>query len=318
MGGAKREDIHDSVLEPSPVSAIPPASPRVAAPLPARAGVGLKPEHIDPILAERPDIGFFEIHAENYMGDGGPPHRRLEAIRALYPLSLHGVGLSIGSPRPLDKDHLARLAALARRYEPGLFSEHLAWSSHDQGFLNDLLPLPYTEETLAAVCAHIDQTQEAVGRRMLLENPSTYVLFAESTIPETDFLAEIARRTGCGLLLDVNNVEVSATNHGFDPFQYLDAFPLDQVGEIHLAGYAEAEDEAGHPLLIDAHDSPVRLGVWELYEHVVARIGPKPTLVEWDNDVPDWATLYGEARRAERHAANAAATAQASAFRHAV
>ena len=318
MGGAKREDIHDSVLEPSPVSAFPPASPRVAAPLPARAGVGLKPEHIDTILAERPEIGFFEIHAENYMGDGGPPHRRLEAIRALYPLSLHGVGLSIGSPRPLDKDHLARLAALARRYEPGLFSEHLAWSSHDQGFLNDLLPLPYTEETLAAVCAHIDQTQEAVGRRMLLENPSTYVLFAESTIPETDFLAEIARRTGCGLLLDVNNVEVSATNHGFDPFQYLDAFPLDQVGEIHLAGYAEAEDEAGHPLLIDAHDSPVRLGVWELYEHVVARIGPKPTLVEWDNDVPDWATLYGEARRAERHAANAAATAQASAFRHAV
>jgi uncharacterized protein (UPF0276 family) len=315
MRDARREDARNSHRPGAkPVPAIPSASPRVAAPLPDRAGVGLKPEHIDAILMERPDIGFFEIHAENYMGDGGPPHRRLEAIRALYPLSLHGVGLSIGSPRPLDKDHLARLAALARRYEPGLFSEHLAWSSHDQGFLNDLLPLPYTEETLATVCAHIDQTQEAVGRQMLLENPSTYVLFAESRIPETDFLAEIARRTGCGLLLDVNNVEVSSTNHGFDPFSYLDSFPLDQVGEIHLAGYAEAEDEAGHPLLIDAHDSPVRPGVWELYEHVVARIGPKPTLIEWDNDVPDWATLHGEARRAERHAANA----KARAFRHAV
>jgi uncharacterized protein (UPF0276 family) len=318
MGRAGREGVYDRPHPGAkPVPASPYAPPRVAAPLPARAGVGLKPEHIDTILSEGPDIGFFEIHAENYMGDGGPPRRRLEAIRALYALSLHGVGLSIGSPRPLDKDHLSRLADLAKRYEPGLFSEHLAWSSHDQGFLNDLLPLPYTEETLAAVCAHIDQTQEALGRQMLLENPSTYVLFAESTIRETEFLAEIARRTGCGLLLDVNNVEVSATNHSFDPFSYLDAFPLDHVGEIHLAGYAEAEDEAGHPLLIDAHDSPVRLGVWELYEHVVARIGPRPTLIEWDNDVPDWATLYAEARRAERHAAKAATT-EARELRHAV
>ena len=223
-----------------------PASPaRVAAPLPARAGVGLKPEHVEEILAEPPDLGFFEVHAENYMGDGGPAHRRLEAIRALYPLSLHGVGLSIGSPRPLDKDHLERLAALAERYEPGLFSEHLAWSSHDEGFLNDLLPLPYTRRRWRRSADHIDETQEALGRRMLLENPSTYVLFAESTIAETDFLAEIARRTGCGLLLDVNNVIVSATNHGFDPLAYLDAFPLRHVGEIHLAGYAEAEDDAG-------------------------------------------------------------------------
>jgi uncharacterized protein len=281
-------------------------APRVAAPLSSRAGVGLKSEHIDEILATRPDVGFFEIHAENYMGDGGPPHRRLEAIRALYPLSLHGVGLSIGSPRPLDKAHLARLAALAKRYEPGIFSEHLAWSSHDQGFLNDLLPLPYTEETLAAVCAHIDQTQGALGRRMLLENPSTYFLFAESTIPETEFLARIARSTGCGLLLDVNNVEVCAGNHDFDPLTYLDAFPLDHVGEIHLAGYAEAEDEAGHPLRIDAHDSPVRPGVWALYERVIARIGAVPTLIEWDNDVPNWATLHAEARRADRRLANAA------------
>ena len=288
--------------------------PRVAPPLPDRAGVGLKPEHIDTILAERPDVGFFEIHAENYMGDGGPPHRRLEAIRALYPLSLHGVGLSIGSPRPLDKAHLARLAALAKRYEPGMFSEHLAWSSHDAGFLDDLLPLPYTEETLALVSAHVDETQEALGRRMWLENPSTYLLFAESAIPETEFLGEIARRTGCGLLLDVNNVEVSATNHGFDPIAYLDAFPLEHVGEMHLAGYAEAEDEAGHPLLIDAHDTPVRPGVWALYERLVASVGRRPTLVEWDNEVPAWSVLHEEARRADRHAAKATARA----LRHAV
>ena len=298
---------------------VPPSpAPRVAAPLPLRAGVGLKPEHFDAIFAGRPEVGFFEIHAENYMGDGGTPHRRLEAIRALYPLSLHGVGLSIGSPRPLDESHLGRLAAVARRYEPGLFSEHLAWSTHDQGFLNDLLPLPYTEETLAIVCAHVDQTQEALGRRMLLENPSTYVLFAQSSIPETEFLNEIARRTGCGLLLDVNNVQVSSTNHGFDPIAYLDAFPLEHVGEIHLAGYAEAQDEAGHPLLIDAHDLPVRSGVWALYEKVIARIGAQPTLIEWDNEVPDWTTLHAEARRADRHAAKAMASATAGTFRHAV
>jgi uncharacterized protein (UPF0276 family) len=288
------------------VSLSPPRSPRVAAPLPSRAGVGLKPEHIDEILTTRPDVGFFEIHAENYMGDGGPPHRRLEAIRALYPVSLHGVGLSIGSPRPLDEAHLARLSALVERYEPGLFSEHLAWSSHDAGFLNDLLPLPYTEETLACVCAHIDQTQEALGRPMLLENPSTYVRFAESMIPETEFLGSIARRTGCGLLLDVNNVEVQAGNHDFDPLAYLDAFPLEHVGEVHLAGYAEAEDDAGHALRIDAHDSPVRPSVWALYERVIAAIGAKPTLIEWDNEVPDWATLHAEARRADRHASKAA------------
>ncbi len=245
------------------------SAPRVAAPLPRRAGVGFKPEHFDAIMDERPDVGFFEIHAENYMGDGGPPHRRLEALRARYPLSLHGVGLSIGGPRPLDRAHLARLAALNRRYEPGLFSEHLAWSSHDVGFLDDLLPLPLTAETLAVVCRHIDETQEAVGRRMLLENPSTYVRFADSDIPETEFLREVAKRTGCGLLLDVNNVEVQAGNHGFDPFAYLDAFPLDLVEEIHLAGYAEARDDAGHELRIDAHDSPVRPRVWELYRSVI-------------------------------------------------
>ncbi len=199
---------------------------------------------MEQILAERPDLGFFEIHAENYMGGGGPAHRRREAIRALYPLSLHGVGLSIGSPEPLDMAHLKRRTALVQRYAPGLFSEHLAGSSHNQGFLNDLLPLPYTKETSATVCGHIDQTQEAPGRRMLLENPSTYVLFEESTISETDFLAEIARRTGRGLPLDVNNVIVCAINHSFDPIAYLDAYPLRYVEEIRLAGYADAADDA--------------------------------------------------------------------------
>jgi uncharacterized protein (UPF0276 family) len=290
---------------------------RVGRTLPNRSGVGLKPEHIDEILRDRPSLGFFEVHAENYMGDGGPPHRRLEAVRALYPLSLHGVGLSIGSPKPLDREHVARLAALARRYEPGLVSEHLAWSSHDAGYLNDLLPLPYTEETLATVCEHIDQVQEALARPMLLENPSTYVLFQESTIPETDFIREVAARTGCGLLLDVSNVMVSATNHGFDARAYLDAFPLERVAEIHLAGFAESEDDAGHLLLIDAHDSPVRDRVWDLYREVVARRGPVPTLVEWDNDVPAWPVLRDEARRAEAAMAEAARMIDAG-FRHAV
>jgi hypothetical protein len=286
--------------------------------VPDRSGVGLKAEHVDEILAERPDLGFFEIHAENYMGEGGPAHRRLEAVRARYPLSLHGVGLSIGSPRPLDTDHLKRLAALARRYDPGLFSEHLAWSSHNQGFLNDLLPLPYTRETLATVCDHIDQTQEALGRPMLLENPSTYLLFAESTISETDFIAEIARRTGCGLLLDVSNVVVSAANHGFDPLAYLDSFPLRRVGEIHLAGYAETQDDAGRLWLIDAHDSPVRDPVWALYAETIRRLGPTPTLIEWDNAAPAWPVLFAEARRAERTMDEAVAQSGASELRHAV
>jgi len=291
------------------------ASARGAAPLPGRAGVGLKPEHFEAIVAGRREVGFFEVHAETYMGDGGPPHRRLEAIRARYPLSLHGVGLSIGSPRPLDRDHLQRLKSLIRRYEPAQFSEHLAWSSHDEGFLADLLPLPYDDETLAVVCRHIDETQEALGLRMLLENPSTYVQFSDSAIAETEFLAEVARRTGCGLLLDVNNVFVSATNHGFDPFAYLAAFPLRHVGEIHLAGYADAVDDEGAPLLIDAHNSPVRATVWALYQVTVGRLGPTPTLIEWDNDVPQWQVLRAEAHRADVAMTRAA---QAKGSRHAV
>ncbi len=265
--------------------------------LPFGVGLGLKPEHYDAILKDQPNVAFFEVHAENYMGAGGPSLRHLDRIAERYPLSIHGVALSIGGARPLDRAHLARLRALVDRYRPRSFSEHLAWSTHDAGYLNDLLPLPYTPETLARVIAHVDETQQALGRRILIENPSTYILFAESTIDEVDFLDAIAGRTGCGLLLDVNNVMVSAVNHGRDPFAYIDGFPLDRVGEIHLAGYDETVDDAGDRLLIDAHGSPVRRDVMALYRHTLARSGPLPTLIEWDNDVPSFATLLDEANR---------------------
>lgn len=268
--------------------------------LPARAGVGLKAEHYRTVIASKPDIGFFEVHAENYMGAGGPPHRYLSAVREHYPLSLHGVGLSIGGDKPLDHDHLARLQALILRYEPAQFSEHLAWSTHDTGFLNDLLPLPYTIETLARVCDHIDEVQEFLGHQILLENPSTYVAFAESTFEETQFIAEIAHRTGCGLLFDVNNVFVASTNQEWDPVAYVDRYPLQHVREIHLAGFTPETDEAGRPLLIDTHDRPVEAAVWDLYRHTIALTGPTPTLIEWDADVPTWPELHAEARRAER------------------
>lgn len=280
-----------------------------ASALPPRAGLGLKPEHYGDIIDENPDVGFFEVHAENYMGDGGPPHRYLAAIADRYPLSLHGVGLSIGAEGPLDKAHLSRLKALDERYRPASFSEHLAWSTHDSAFLNDLLPLPYTPATLARVASHVDEVQQALGRKMLLENPSTYVLFAESSIDEIDFLAAIAEKTGCGLLLDVNNVMVSAVNHRLDPFAYIDRFPAHLVGEIHLAGYDEAVDAAGDRLLIDAHGSPVMEDVFALYRHTLSRTGPVPTLVEWDNNVPDFPTLFAEARRADAFLAEAARAA---------
>ena len=267
--------------------------------IPLRAGVGLKFEHYRTIIESAPDIGFFEVHAENYMGAGGPPHRYLAAIRDRYPLSLHGVGLSIGADRPLDRDHLRRLKQLIARYDPGLFSEHLAWSTHDATFFNDLLPVPYTAETLARVAAHVDEVQETLGRQMLLENPSTYIAFAESSYSETDFIAEVARRTGCGLLLDVNNVHVASTNQLWDPVRYLDAYPLAHVQEIHLAGHAREADENGRPLLIDTHDRRVDEIVWGLFEHAVGRLGPTPTLIEWDAKVPTWPELEAEAERAE-------------------
>lgn len=268
-------------------------------PLPPTPGLGFKPEHFPDIRQLRPALGFFEVHAENYMGAGGPPHRMLGTLRQDYALSLHGVGLSIGGPGRLDGAHLARLKALVERYEPESFSEHLAWSSHGADYLNDLLPLPYTPETLRLVCDHVDEVQSVLGRRMLLENPSTYVLFEQSTLTETEFLAEVVRRTGCGLLLDVNNVFVSATNHRVDPMDYLADYPVASVGEIHLGGHAEEELPSG-PLLIDDHARQVADPVWDLYAAALALTGPQPTLIEWDNDVPEFPVLLAEAERAGR------------------
>ncbi|EPX76297.1 DUF692 domain-containing protein [Salipiger mucosus] len=267
--------------------------------LPAAPGVGYKPQHFTEIAADPGPVRWIEVHAENYMGDGGRPLAQLRALSERFPVSVHGVGLSIGGEGRLDPDHLARLAHLVDWLNPASFSEHLAWSTHDSHFLNDLLPLPYTAATLSRVCDHIDEVQARLSRRMLLENPSSYLAFAESTWSEPDFLAEIARRTGCGLLLDVNNVFVSATNLGFAPRDYIDAFPLDRVGEIHVGGHDADTDDAGAPLLIDSHGAPTADPVWSLLGHTLGRAGPRPVLVEWDTDVPDWPVLAAEARRAE-------------------
>ncbi len=266
--------------------------------LPDAPGVGYKPQHFSDILENPGNVAWLEVHAENYMGDGGRPLAQLRHLSERFPISVHGVGLSIGGEGALDQEHLARLKHLVGWLNPASFSEHLAWSTHDAHFLNDLLPLPYTEATLKTVCDHIDEVQEAIGRQMLLENPSTYLWFEETTMQEVDFLNEIARRTGCGLLLDVNNVFVSATNPQTDPISYIDAFPLDKVGEIHLGGHDEDADETGAPLLIDSHAREVVYPVWALYEHTIQRGGAKPTLIEWDTDVPDWPTLSAEADRA--------------------
>lgn len=267
--------------------------------LPTRAGVGLKPEHFRQIVETWPDLGFFEVHAENYMVDGGPYHHYLTRIRERYPLSIHGVGLSIGGESPLDHTHLDKLAVLIDRYAPQSFSEHLAWSSHGEVFLNDLLPVPYNAETLRRVCDHIDQVQARLKRRMLLENPATYVEFATSTMAEPEFIAEVLRRTGCGLLLDVNNVYVSCINHNRDPYATIRALPLDVVGEIHLAGFARDHDGNGDPLLIDSHGSPVAEAVWQLYEYTLDCVGAVATLIERDNDIPPFDVLLAEAFQAE-------------------
>jgi uncharacterized protein (UPF0276 family) len=263
------------------------------------AGTSFKHQHLPVIVAEGKQDGFFEVHAENYMGAGGPPHDALTRIRRDHPISLHGVCMSIGGPQQLDRTHLGRFKALVDRYQPALVSEHLAWSTHETTYYNDLLPLPYTQATLARVADHIDEVQETIGRPILLENPSTYVIFPESTMSETDFLRELVRRTGCGLLLDVNNVFVSATNHGYSPLAYLADFPLRHVGEIHLAGHSEQADDEGDLLLIDSHDGPVADAVWKLFEIVIGQCGPIPTLVEWDSDIPEWPVLKAEAAAAQ-------------------
>jgi hypothetical protein len=275
------------------------------------AGLGLKTGHVAQVLGRGAAVDFFEVHAENYMVDGGPFLRHLEQVRERWPLSIHGVGLSIGGDGALDRAHLARLAALLARYQPAWFSEHLAWSSHGGHWFNDLLPLPYDTATLQRVCDHVDEVQHRLRRRLLLENPSTYVEFASSTMDEAQFLNEVVRRTGCGLLLDVNNAYVNAVNHGGDAAAFIAALPHAAVGEIHLAGFAEDADAAGDRLLIDDHGSPVADAVWSLYEQALARLGPVPTLIERDNHVPALAVLEAEAARArtvlQRHAAAQAA-----------
>lgn len=268
--------------------------------LPVRAGLGLKSQHLHEALSEQPDIGFWEVHAENYMVAGGPMHHGLAAIRSHYPLSLHGVGLSIGAEDSLDADHLNRLRALVLRYEPAVFSEHLAWSGHGGTFFNDLLPVPYDAETLNRVCDHVNQVQCRLGRQILIENPSTYVEFAQSTMSETQFLTELVTRSGCGLLLDVNNVYVSAVNHGRNAQTYIKELPLKAVGEIHLAGFTEDVDALGDRLLIDTHSSSIDRDVWSLYAYALSAIGrPIATLIERDGDVPPLRVLLAEAQRAE-------------------
>lgn len=270
-------------------------APRLA---PACVGIGLKAVHVDELLQRGSSLDFLEVHAENYMVDGGPFLRHLQAVRERWRLSVHGVGLSIGGEDRLDRDHLDRLQRLLARFEPQWFSEHLAWSSHGGRWFNDLLPLPYNAATLQRVCNHVDEVQARLRRRMLLENPSTYVGFVSSTLSEGEFLAEVVRRTGCGLLLDVNNAYVSAVNHHGDPWELIAALPAEAVGEIHLAGHAPDQDAAGDRLLIDTHGSPVDEAVWQLYRRTVERLGPVPTLIERDQNLPPLPLLEAEARQA--------------------
>lgn len=268
--------------------------------LPALAGVGLKPQHVTEILDSKPVLGFFEIHAENYMVAGGRFHHELSAIRERYALSVHGVGLSIGGQAPLDGAHLQRLKQLLERYQAEAFSEHLAWSSHGGHFYNDLLPVAYTHQSLQRVCEHIDQVQNVLARPMMLENPSTYLQWAYNDMDECSFLREVLQRTGCGLLLDVTNWYISCTNHGRDPWLGLEALPLDRVGEIHLAGFAEEVDAAGDHLLIDHHGAAVCQQVWALYDAALQRIEhPVATLIERDNHIPPWPVLLSEAQQAQ-------------------
>ncbi|CDY74874.1 Uncharacterized protein conserved in bacteria, NMA0228-like [Caballeronia glathei] len=268
---------------------------RFAAPaaIPHDVGIGLRAAHYRQILEERPAIGWMEVHSENYFGDGGQPLHYLRQIRDAYPISLHGVGLCLGTTDRIDREHLKRLRRLAECFEPGLVSEHLSWGVVAGRFLNDLLPLPYTEEALAVVCEHVHEAQDYLGRQILIENVSSYIRFRHSTISEHEFIAALAACTGCGILLDVNNVHVNAVNHGLDPVRHIDAMPAQAVKEIHLAGFDRAGD-----LLIDTHGQRVADPVWTLYRHAVARFGAVPTLIEWDTDIPELSVLIDEAATA--------------------
>ena len=285
---------------------IPPSGQTAATaglgPIPARAGVGLKPAHYDRVLADDSLDLWFEVHPENYMGAGGPPHRYLEAIRARHALSFHAVGLSFGADGETSTRHLERLRSLIRRYEPALISDHLSWSEVDGTYLNDLLPLPYTEESLGQVARNIERAQEFLGRRVLIENPSAYLRFKHSTIPEPEFLAALARASGCGLLIDLNNIVVSANNVGLDPAAYVAALPSEAIDEYHLAGH-HVRRQGERAILIDNHGSTVSAAVMRLYAEAIARFGPRPTLIEWDTDIPAFDVLLREAARADAVAA---------------
>jgi uncharacterized protein len=274
------------------------ATNRCSSPIPAKAGIGLRFQHHQSVLDARPNVTWMEVHTENYMG-GGSPIRCLEAIRRDIPISLHGVGLSLGSAEGLDQAHLDRIRQVAERIEPDLTSEHIAWSINGGTYLADLLPLPMTEEALAVVCRHVDHVQSTLGRRILVENPSTYMQFRHSTIPEWEFMATVAARTGCGILCDVNNIYVSAKNHGWDPLAYLAALPPDAIDEVHLAGHSIRQLADGGTLRIDDHASRVINEVWSLYEEALRKFGPVPTLIEWDQNVPPLDVLVEEARHAD-------------------
>ena len=280
-----------------------------ASPIPAQAGIGLRFQHHQFVVDSKPDVAWMEVHTENYMG-GGTPLRYLDTVRRDYPISLHGVGLSLGSAEGLDLTHLARIRQVAERIEPALMSEHIAWSVVGGTYLADLLPLPMTEEALSVVCRHVEQTQSYLKRRILVENPSTYLTFAHSTIPEWEFITAVAERTGCGILCDVNNIYVSAHNHGWDASTYLAALPGAMIGEIHLAGHSVRPLADGTTLRIDDHGSRVAAEVWALYEEALARFGPLPTLIEWDNHVPPLDVLLDEARQASSRLAGAAKEAR--------
>lgn len=273
---------------------------RPAAGLPLACGIGLKPQHVNELVQQPADIGFVEIHAENYLVAGGPFHQHLTRIREHYALSVHGVSMSIGGAHAPDREHLKSVSQLMARYGAAQFSEHLAWSGHHPSYLNDLLPFPYTPASLQRVCEHIDQAQEALGQAILVENPATYVSFVQTEYSETDFIGEVLNRTGCGLLLDVNNAWISAQNHGRDAVAYVKQLPMNRVGEIHLAGHNTEQDSLGAPLLIDSHDRRVSEEVWALYRLVIELAGPKPTLIEWDQNVPELAVLLDEAHLASQ------------------
>ena len=284
--------------DPGQMAGVDSRVPAVMSALPPDVGVGFKLRHLEDVLAAPGPVTWLEVHAENYMVDGGPRMAALRRVAERFAISCHGVGLSIGSDGPLDREHLDRLAHLVKQFTPAMVSEHLAWSRHGPHCFNDLLPVAYEEATLNRVCDHVDEVQESIGRRILIENPANYLTWASSTLEETAFLGELARRTGCGLLLDLNNVHVSAVNLGFDARDWLESFPLSATAEIHLAGHHEDRDDDGSRLLIDSHGAAVTDDVLALYGDVCARAGPLPTLIEWDSDVPPWSTLVAEASRA--------------------